>query len=264
MRWTWIASCVLVGAGLAPAEATPWKSLVGTGPADVTQNTTRNAGPPAAPLGAIPRPPSEGQVVTRYVPSPQVTEAAKRRFVAGLTKRDPKAARQIEAAMRKEDFRAVWAKAVASDGLGPDDVADAMASYRVLNWLTVHGTSDNTAAQTQGTRRQVVAALAANPSFRAMNDAQRQEMAELLMYNFVLQSSAYQGAAARHDATQLRQLADAAEARFLKEDGLDLRNLALTDQGLQPATRNTGAIGGPPAGRAPVAATASPPPSPRR
>ena len=177
--------------------------------------------------------PAAGSATT-YVPSPEVNERVRQRLAAELERRNPGAAAKLEAAMRQQDFRELWAKAVASDGLHPNDVADAVASYWVLNWLIVHGQTDNTTAQVRGTRRQVAAALAGNAAFRAMNDAGRQEMAEAMVYNFVLQYAAYQAASARREPALLRKLADAAEARMLAEAKLDMRRLALTDLGLSP------------------------------
>ena len=208
----------LLSPAIAAAQSAP---VAGPAPSDAASSRTL-AGP-----------------LTTYVPSPDVNDRVRQRLLTALRQRNPDAATKLEVALQHDDFRAIWARAVASDGLRPNDVADVVASYWVLNWLIVHGQTGNTTAQVQGTRRQVAGGLATNPAFRAMDDAGRQEMAEPMVYNFVLQYAAYETAISRHDLALLHSLADAAEARMMTEAKLDMRRLTLTDDGLRPAADPT-------------------------
>lgn len=222
---------------------------------------------PAARAGLLQTPAPDGlapgpgaAVVTAYTPDPAVNEAVKHRLLEGIAKTDPAAARKLQTALAAQDLRDVWAKAVAADGLRPNDVADALASYWVLNWLIVHRQTDNTAAQVQGTRRQIVGALAKLPALRAATDATRQDLAEVAIYNFVLQFAAYQDATGRHDAGQIGTLAIAAELRFKSEYRIDLNRMALTDEGLRPLGSSAlpsaaASPAAPPAPAAPVTGT---------
>ena len=225
-----ILACLLFPA-VAAAQTTPFAGLAPS----VKPSATPNLCTAGTSCRDAASPRTDDSVTTTYVPSPEVNGRVRQRVVAPLRQRNPDAAAKLEAALQQQDFREIWARAVASDGLHPNDVADAVASYWVLNWLIVHGQTDNTAIQVQGTRRQVVGALDANPAFRGLDDAGRQEMAEAMVYNFVLQYAAYQAATARHDPALLRALAEAAEVRMLQEANLDMRRLALTDDGLRPA-----------------------------
>ena len=73
--------------------------------------------------------------------------------------------------------------------------------------------------------------IAQNPGFARLSIAQRQEMAETLMLNFMYQHDVYLHAVKAGDRALKAKLADAAIARFRNEMGVDLRSLALTDQG---------------------------------
>ena len=73
--------------------------------------------------------------------------------------------------------------------------------------------------------------LATTPGFAGLSEAQRQEMAELFMLNFLTQQAAYSRAYQANDAALKRRLGEAAVTRFRREMRLDLRALALTAQG---------------------------------
>ena len=111
------------------------------------------------------------------------------------------------------------------------DVADAMAEYWVTNWLIAHGRLDAPPGTVAGVRDQVRGVLARNPSFARLNDAQRQEMAETLIYNTLLQGEVAGSAIKRHDAALVARAGDAAVARFRNEAGIDLRRVELTGRG---------------------------------
>lgn len=123
-----------------------------------------------------------------------------------------------------------WAKIVGSDGLRPGDMADAVASYWILNWVMANG-GDNSRAEAQAVRRQVRRMIAASPGYGRLSEAQRQEISEVLMLNFLIQHAAYTDALQRGDSDTANRLGEAATARFQKEMGIDLRQLRLTDAG---------------------------------
>jgi hypothetical protein len=75
-----------------------------------------------------------------------------------------------------------------------------------------------------------------NRSFTGLNDAQKQEMAEVLILNFIAQSVAYEDAMRDNDATMQRRLQNAATTRFQNEMNVDLRQLRLTGNGFVAAS----------------------------
>ena len=73
--------------------------------------------------------------------------------------------------------------------------------------------------------------MAANPAYARLSEAQRQEFAEVLILNFLIQHAAYIDALKRGDRDAQRRIGDAAVARFKSEMGVDLRRLRLTNAG---------------------------------
>ena len=59
----------------------------------------------------------------------------------------------VRSDLDRVDVPRAWAGVVASDGLRPGDVADALASYWIINWMIATG-GDNDRAQSRpsGTR----------------------------------------------------------------------------------------------------------------
>lgn len=175
--------------------------------------------------------PKAAPATTAYAPSPAVSQRVRRQFADWVGQQSgPEAGRRVAGILNTGDPVKSWAGIVGADGLRPGDVADALAGYWVLNWVMANG-ADNNRAQAQGALRQVRGMIADNPAYARLNPAQRQEMAEVLMLNFLLQHAAYLDAMQRGDKDLARRLGDAASARFKSEMGVDLRRLNLTPAG---------------------------------
>lgn len=170
-------------------------------------------------------------VSTRYRPSPAVSTRVRGQFADFVAKRDPTNGDRLRQAVQQKDLLGAWEKHVAVDGLRRGDVADAMTAYWVQNWQIANNVPFANRAQVQGVRGQVSQALGSNPAFARLDDAGKQEMAEVFMLNFVAQGSAFSDAAAKKNTTLSRQLSEAAVARFRNEMSIDLRQLKLTEAG---------------------------------
>lgn len=168
---------------------------------------------------------------TRYRPSPAVSSRVRGQFADFVAKRDPTNGDRLRQAVQQKDLLGAWEKHVAVDGLRRGDVADAMTAYWVQNWQIANNVPFANRAQVQGVRGQVAQALGSNPAFARLDDAGKQEMAEVFMLNFVAQGSAFSDANARKNTTLSRQLSEAAVARFRNEMSIDLRQLKLTEAG---------------------------------
>ncbi len=170
------------------------------------------------------------RAVTTYHPSREVSARVRRQFaewMSGLSRSED--GRRIAAAMNERDPVRSWAKIVGGDGLKPGDMIDAVTSYWILNWVMANG-ADSTRAEAQAVRRQVRRMIAASPE-RRLKEAERQEISEVLMLNFLIQHAAYTDARARGDSATADRLGEAAVTRFEREMGVDLRQLRLTDFG---------------------------------
>jgi len=187
-------------------------------------------GPPPQPAQ-----PASGKVDTTYRASPQVSARVVEQYSRSLSARlgsvqGPKAAD----ALRRGDPLNRWSQLVGADGLRRGDVADAVAGWWVLSWVIANG-ADSNRAQALGAREQARAMLAASPSLAGLSDERRQEMAEVMMLDFVVQQAAYTSALQRRDQAEARRLGDQAVARFRQQMGVDLRQVRLTDKGFAKA-----------------------------
>lgn len=227
-----LAAIVLTSALPATAQDMPTvlpqgfelNSILNQQRVDAAINSGRSTGPSRPAARAAP-------VTTTYAPSPAVSQRVRKQFTDWVGQHSgPEAGRKIGDILRAQDPVKSWTGIVGGDGLRSGDVADALAGYWVLNWNMANG-SDNNRAQAQGALRQVRGMIADSPVYARMNPAQRQEMAETLMLNFLLQHAAYLDAMQRGDKDLARRLGDAANARFQSEMGVNLRQLNLTPAG---------------------------------
>lgn len=210
---------------------------------NVLSNRGRRAPPPRPPQRAIgaqvfAAPASvavaPASASTAYRASPAVSARVKQQYVDYVRKQaGPQAAQQYSAVLAKNDHVRNWAQLVAEEGFRPGDVAEALASYWMLNYLIANGLVDPPGGAGAGriVAQQVRGIMAGNPAFSRLNEAQRQEMAEVFMLNFLSQQAAYSNAVKARDAGLKRRLGDAAVTRFRNEMGVDLRQLELTNQG---------------------------------
>jgi hypothetical protein len=202
---------------------------------DIQRDSLRRA----VPTRRVPSPgggPTEGSptaVVTTYRAQPAVTARAQRQFVDFVrTTSGAAGADAMAHAFASQDLVQSWARQAQPDGMRPGDVADAMAEYWVTNWMMANHQTTASPEQVRGVREQVRRALAGDAAFRRLDEAGRQELAEAMMYNTLLQGTVYQAALQRHDAALETKLSDAAVARFRNEARVDLRAVALTPAGL--------------------------------
>ena len=78
--------------------------------------------------------------------------------------------------------------------------------------------------------------MGSNPAFSGLNNAQKQEMAEVLILNFIAQSVVYEDAMRDNDVAMQRRLQNAATTRFRNEMNVDLRQLRLGGSGFTAAS----------------------------
>jgi hypothetical protein len=176
--------------------------------------------------------PTNALDVTTYHASVAVSARVRRQYVDLIRKSvGPQAAQQYDEVLARNDPVRNWATLVADEGFHPGDVAEALASYWMLNYLIANGLSDGPSGSGRAVAQQVRGILARNSAFAGLSEAQRQELAELFMLNFLTQQAAYSEAVKTRDTDLKRRLGEAAVNRFRRELGIDLGTLTLTPQG---------------------------------
>jgi len=170
---------------------------------------------------------------TGYRPSPKVSAMVKAVLIQQLKQAaGPAEAQRVRDALAGRDFVAIWTRAVASQGLHPNDMADALASYWILSWIIANHNADDPPGAWLAVRNQLWRTMASGQS-PALPESMRQAVAEVRVIQFVLQLAAYQNARKSRDAATLARLSDDAERSFLSENKIDLRRLALTHKGFE-------------------------------
>jgi hypothetical protein len=153
-------------------------------------------------------------------------------FVEKSRSTNPVGAAQMEQLFASTDVMGQIDKAMASEGLRSNNVADAYAVYWTNAWLGVRGRNEDLPkAQMIMVRNQAANALLATSQFRAATDAQKQELAEAMLIQAALISASIDQA--KSDPTLMAKL-KVAIAQGAKGMGLDLDKMTLTSQGFRP------------------------------
>jgi hypothetical protein len=191
----------------------------------------------------------------RYVSSPTRRRENLATFVKKSRAVDPAGAAAMEQLFAGADPISVLGSQISQFGLRTDNAADAYTVYWMTAWQAAHGDlSDFTRSQSQLVKEQSADALAATSEFRNASDATKQELAEALMVQAMLISSAVD--TYKNNPAMMRQLG-AAVRKGAKASGLDLDAMTLTDQGFVPSGKTGAADPAPGAAEQALAANAA-------
>lgn len=187
----------------------------------------RKAVPIAPKLG------SRSSTATTYRSTPAVTQKVIRQYISWARTQSPKEADSLKSVFARYNPVQIWSGSVKSDGLKTGDVTDSLAAYWILNYLIANQKTQNTKAQALAVRDQVRPLLS---SASRLTSAQKQELSEVWMVNFVVQQGAFSAAMKSRDKALMQKLSDSAVTRFQNELGVNLRTLQLTDEGFVAKT----------------------------
>lgn len=174
---------------------------------------------------ASPKPTSGNLVISA---DPTVTKQVHDGYIGDLTKSGG-AAQASEVDRRLGYIRATFAHMVGPYGLRADTLDDVMAAHMIVMWMAANLQSAlPTPGQAQAVRRQMQAVFASGTG--AIPDAaQRQALAETVMYETCM-TVLVRGELKAQPALD-RKISDAVNAKMASQ-GYSLRDLRLTDQGL--------------------------------
>lgn len=164
-----------------------------------------------------------------YTPSAQRRTRNLANFVAKTRAQSPQEAAQLEQLFASTDIIGQIGSMIAPLGLSTDDVADAYTLYWISAWNGANGIETSPdRAQFQAVRQQAAAALSVTPEVARADDAQKQEMAEVMLLQSVLIDQAI--TSAKNDPATLGQVA-AAVRQGAAATGLPLDRMELTASG---------------------------------
>ncbi|MBO9588316.1 DUF6683 family protein [Devosia sp.] len=174
---------------------------------------------------------------TSYPASAIISARIQRQFLDNIRwSVSAEARNNLAAAFAERPALDIWQDLVAADGLKTGNVVDALTAYWVLNWVTANARY-NFKVDNAPIRAQLQASMAADANFRALNNLQKQEMAEGYILRFLVEHAALNDAVMRKDVTALGRLALASVTRFRQEMGVDLLALQPGPEGFAPKAR---------------------------
>lgn len=165
---------------------------------------------------------------TAYAVSAPAQRQAEAAYVARLSKVDPAGANMIAAQMRAHDFGELYTHVVTPFGLRRGDLADEVTAYTLLGWLIATGAPNPTRAQVHAMRERIAQGLVSEPRFASA--ATRAQVGEELVISFVTIEAGW--GSARNEG-KVQAYSDGVAAMFEKQTGSNLRQLVLTDRGLE-------------------------------
>ena len=183
----------------------------------------------AQPQQTTPAAPAADPALLNFTVSEDLRAQHQKQFLDGIRANSPAAADDLAG----QDLVGLMATALQPHGLKVDNVADAFTAWLMINHGLVTGNdADPTPAQVAGTRQLATTALLASPDLPKASDADKQNMAEVLLLQAMLNQMM---------VDSLKQVkpdgvpAALEEIRKSTRDmGLDLDRLELTANGLAP------------------------------
>ena len=162
-------------------------------------------------------------------------------FIAKTRAVDPTGARELEGFLAN-DVIGILSSRIAPYGLRTDNVADAMALYVMEAWEVVNGkVLLPSRTRSLAVRRQMARAISSTSAFADASDAVKQEMAEAMLVQAGMISTASGLALQKNARDEIAALREAVKKGSRATLGFDLASMAMTDEGLRE-TKRTGAI----------------------
>lgn len=173
-------------------------------------------------------------VALSFAASEQVATDTRESYLTHLAKEDPKSAREYREVLETQDVRGNFRANLAAYGLNADNVGDVLSAYWVVLWAIANKerTDALSVSAIGAVGNAVRKEMQTDPTMRGITDAERQAVADMMMYDTVLADGSYQNAMRARRQDQIDLLSDAVQDRIL-EQGLDLRAIKLTRNGFK-------------------------------
>ncbi|ELS05291.1 hypothetical protein Xen7305DRAFT_00050340 [Xenococcus sp. PCC 7305] len=165
-----------------------------------------------------------------YSPSPEISAKLRKRFWNTIKQNNPQSAEEIDTTLRHQDVIGTFKIDMAPYELRADNVGDTVTAYWLTMWLVANQASTPSKNLVKAVQNQVSKIVLQNELISNKNDAQKQVVAETLIYETMLALGMHHRALQSGNPLQLQELSDAAYTNMLKQN-IDLRSLDLTPQG---------------------------------
>jgi Family of unknown function (DUF6683) len=192
-------------------------------------NTRRigNDSPPAQ----VPAKPASSPVKLTYSADPALSARTRTVVIDTLSRTSPQLRGQLEQAFAGNAVLRQFDSYMSARGYSSHNIADDTAELLLLSWQIVTSGTPNS-RQVQGVHQQIRAIFLGTTKLVALRDAERQDMAERIAYQFMIVSSANRRLRKTGDPGQLARLQQQTAAA-MRQQGIEISRLRLTDQGFR-------------------------------
>jgi hypothetical protein len=171
-----------------------------------------------------------------FTPSASATRMAREKLADALAGVQPGTSRNvILRELNSGVLQAEFARLLRSRRMTPHDMADVMAGFLVVTWEVASGVDTSALASGYGALRNALRAeMAADPQWKSLNSAQKQETAETMTVLAMLALATRQTLVLHKDDARQKQLR-AGVRDAVQAFGIDLDRLRFTEAGFVPA-----------------------------
>jgi hypothetical protein len=174
--------------------------------------------------------PAQIDAALTYTADPTQSDRIRVAMIDTMGGQNPATREQITKAFADDAMLKEFDRVMSANGFSSHNVADDMAALLVLCWEIFTGGSANK-QQIAGARQQSRGIFLGTPTLRNMTNAERQEMAERIAYQFVFSDMANQLALRSGDQAQQAQARQSAAAVMRQRVNIDITRLQLTGRG---------------------------------
>ncbi len=190
-----------------------------------TGATVRSNAPRAASLT-----PAQIDAALIYTADPTQSDRIRVAMIDTMGGQNPATREQMTKAFADDAVLKEFDRVMSANGYSSRNVADDMAALLVLCWKIYTGGTANK-LQIAGAHQQSRGIFLGTPALRTMTNAERQEMAERIAYQFVISDMVNQVALRSGDQAQQAQIRQSAAAVMRQRVDIDITRLRLTERG---------------------------------
>ncbi len=169
-----------------------------------------------------------------FTPNPLVRESTKDQVIIQMSEGSPEMFTVLSFLFKQNDiFGVIQQESLNAYGMSANNLADVVAVFiSGLHDIANGNLTEPTPQQARGLRGQVAKLLLLSPGQIPTEPAARQQLSDVLFLTSVAMAVSFEATAA--DPALRRSISDQIHQQALATLDLDLRSLALTDQGLTP------------------------------
>jgi hypothetical protein len=190
-----------------------------------TGATVRSNAPRAASLT-----PAQIDAALTYTVDPAQSDRIRVAMIDTMGGQNPATREQMTKAFADDAVLKEFDRVMSANGYSSRNVADDMAALLVLCW-EIHTGGTANKLQIAGAHQQSRGIFLGTPALRTMTNAERQEMAERIAYQFVISDMVNQVALRSGDQAQQAQIRQSAAAVMRQRVDIDITRLRLTERG---------------------------------